>query len=42
VEASGNYRRHFREFLPLPNVKSGITFVGGVIDFRAGRISLAW
>jgi hypothetical protein len=30
-----------RKFLPLPTVKSGITFVGGVVDFRAGTISLA-
>lgn len=30
-----------KKFLPLPTVKSGITFVGGVVDFRAGRISLA-
>jgi hypothetical protein len=30
-----------RKFLPLPTVKNGITFVGGVVDFRAGRISLA-
>jgi hypothetical protein len=31
-----------KKFLPLPNVKSGVTFVGGVVDFFAGRISLAW
>lgn len=30
-----------KKFLPLPTVKSGVTFVGGVVDFRAGRISLA-
>ncbi|KAI6182660.1 FSA-C domain-containing protein [Aphelenchoides bicaudatus] len=30
-----------KNILPLPTVKSGVTFVGGVVDFRAGRISLA-
>lgn len=30
-----------RKFLPLPTAKNGVTLVGGIVDFRAGHISLA-